>query len=188
MTAAGNKLLCCTLAMIALVFGDDARAADSLTASRATRGTEAPSSVPAEAPALGSGWTGFYVGAHAGVSGGYSAWSATQPGGPDLSGSLHFFTPYDVFNGHGSHFAGLTAGYNYALPSRLVAGLEADVSFPGFLSANQSFSAAATGSANFEDTLTTFGSLLWRNRYDTNHSLHYSTGGLAWPHDQFTRT
>ena len=130
-----------------------------MTTSWATRGTEAPSSVPAEAPALGSGWTGFYVGAHAGVSGGYSAWSATQPGSPDHSGSLHFFTPYDVFNGHGSHFAGLSAGYNYALPSRLVAGLEADVSFPGFLNASQSFSSAATGAANFEDTVNMFGSV-----------------------------
>ena len=169
MTAAENKLLCCTLAMIALMFGEDARAADSLTASRATRGTEAPSSVPAEAPALGSGWTGFYVGAHAGVSGGYSAWSATQPGGPDLSGSLHFFTPYDVFNGHGTHFAALTAGYNYALPSRLVAGLEADVSVPGFLDASQSFSSAATGAANFEDTVNMFGSVRARIGYDANH-------------------
>src|SRR6266481_4744393 len=151
MTAGENKLLCCTLAMIALVFGYDARAADSLTTPRETRGTEAPSNVPAASP-LRSGWTGFYVGAHAGVSGGYSAWSATQRGGPDLSGSLHFFTPYDVFNGHGSHFAGLTAGYNYALPSRLVAGLEADLSFPGFLSASQSFSAAAIGAADRKST------------------------------------
>ena len=188
MTAAGNKLLCCTLAMIALVFGDDARAVDSLTTPRETSDTEAPSSVPAEAPALGSGWTGFYVGAHAGVSGGYSAWSATQPGSPDHSGSLHFFTPYDVFNGHGSHFAGLTAGYNYALPSRLVAGLEADVSFPGFLNASQSFSSAATGAANFEDTVNMFGSVRGRIGYDANHWLYYATGGLAWTHDQFTRT
>src|SRR6266481_3866897 len=96
MTAGENKLLCCTLAMIALMFGEDARAADFSTTPRETRDTKAPSDVPAATP-LRSGWTGFYVGAHAGVSGGYSAWSATQPGGPDLSGSLHFFTPYDVF-------------------------------------------------------------------------------------------
>src|SRR6266446_8923450 len=147
MTAAVNKLLCWTLAMIALVFGDGARAADSLTAPWATRDTTVPPVVPAETPR--SGWTGFYVGAHAGVSGGHSAWSAMQPGGPDLSGSLNFFTPYDVFNGHGSYFAGLSAGYNYALPSRLVVGLEADVSFPGFLEASQSFSSAAIGAANF---------------------------------------
>ena len=183
-----NKVLCHALAMIALVFGDDARAADSLTTSWATRDTEAPSSAPAEAPALPSSWTGFYVGAHAGVSGGYSAWSATQPGGPDLSGSLNFFTPYDVFNGHGSHFAGLSAGYNYALPSRLVAGLEADVSFPGFLDASQSFSSAAIGAANFADTVNMFGSVRGRIGYDANHWLYYATGGLAWTHDQFTRT
>ncbi len=62
-----NKVLCHALAMITLVFGDDARAADSLTTSWATRDTQAPSSAPAEAPALRSSWTGFYVGAHAGV-------------------------------------------------------------------------------------------------------------------------
>jgi hypothetical protein len=122
MTAAGNKLLCWTLAVIALVWGEDARAADALTTPRETGDANAPSDVPATT-APRSGWTGFYVGAHAGVSGGHSAWSATQPGGPGLSGSLDFFTPYDVFNGHGSHFAGLLGGYNYALPSGLVAGL-----------------------------------------------------------------
>ena len=29
-------------------------------------------------------------------------------------------TPYDAFNGHGSHFAGFSGGYNHALSSRLV--------------------------------------------------------------------
>src|SRR5260370_9336756 len=150
MTAAVNKLLCHALAMIALVLGDNARAADSLTAPWATRDATARHESPAETAR--SGWTGFYIGAHAGVSGGHSAWSATQPGGPDLSGSLNFFTPYDGFNGHGSHFPGLSAGYNYALPSRLVPGLEAAVSFPGFLHAGQSFASAAVGAANFADT------------------------------------
>src|SRR5258708_23891221 len=186
MTAAVSKLLCHALAMIALVFGDNARAADSLTAPWATRDATAPHESPAETAR--SGWTGFYIGAHAGVSGGHSAWSATQPGGPDLSGSLNFFTPYDVFNGHGSHFAGLSAGYNYALPSRLVAGLEADVSFPGFLDAGQSFSAAVVGPADFADTVNMFGSVRGRIGYDANQWLYYATGGLAWTYHQFTRT
>src|SRR5262249_37930412 len=115
MTAAVNKLLCWTLAVIALAWGEDARAADALTP-REIGDAKAPSDVPATT-ALRSAWTGFYVGAHAGVSSGHSAWSATQPGNPDLSGALNFFAPYDVFNGHGSHFAGLSGGYNYALPS-----------------------------------------------------------------------
>src|SRR5437660_2804630 len=178
MTAAVNKLLCRTLAMIALVLGEDAWAADSLTTPQETGGPKAPSDVPAATP-FRPGWTGFYVGAHAGVSGGHSAWSATQPGSPDLSGSLNFFSPYDVFNGHGSHFAGLSGGYNYALPSGLVAGLEADVSFPGLLSASQSFSSAVSGSATFEDTVHMFGSMRGRIGYDANQWLYYATGGLA---------
>src|SRR5262249_21108614 len=185
MTADVNKLLCRTLAMIVLMFGAHARADDSLTASRETRDTTAPRDVPAETAR--SDWTGLYVGAHAGLSTGHSAWSATQSGGPNLSGSLNFFTPYDVFNGHGSHFAGLSGGYNYVLSSRLVAGLEADVSFPSSLSASQSLSSAVTGAANFEDAVTMFGSVRGRIGYDANQWLYYATGGLAWTYDQFTR-
>src|SRR5258708_10979548 len=138
MTAAVNKLLCHALAMIALVFGDNARAADSLTAPWATRDATAPHESPAETAR--SGWTGFYVGAHAGVSGGHSAWSATQPGGaPNLSGSLNFFRPFDVFDESGSHFAGFTAGYNYQLRSGVVLGIEADASLPSTFRASQNF-------------------------------------------------
>ena len=55
-----------------------------------------------------------------------------QPGGaPNLSGSLNLFRPYNVFDGSGSQFGGLAAGYNYRLPSRVVIGVEADVSFAG---------------------------------------------------------
>src|SRR5258708_20785047 len=33
-----------------------------------------------------------------------------------------------------------------------------------------------------------FGSVRGRIGYDANHWLYYATGGLAWTHDQFTRT
>src|SRR6266568_8937625 len=80
-------------------------------------------------------WTGFYVGGHVGYATGYSNWSATEAGAlaPSLSGSLDFFKAYDGFKGTGSYFAGLQAGYSYMLPSRLVVGLEADVSFPNLI-------------------------------------------------------
>src|SRR5262245_48401533 len=162
-SAVVNKLLCQSLAMITLVFSEDARAADPWAvpwaASWGTRDAKAPAEAFDKGALPRSGWTGLYVGAHAGISTGRSVWSATQPGGADLSGALNFFTPYDVFNGHGSHFAGLSGGYNYALSSRLVAGLEADVSFPESLGASQSFSSAVTGAANFEDTVNLFGSV-----------------------------
>jgi high affinity Mn2+ porin len=144
--------------------------------------------MPTKAPPPRLDWTGFYVGAHAGVSSARSAWSATQPGGPDLSGSLNFFAPYDLFNGHGSHFGGLSGGYNYELPSRFVVGVEADLSFPGFLDASESFASAVAGPASYEDTVEAFGSVRGRVGYDANHWLYYATGGFAWTYDQFTRT
>src|SRR5215831_7152271 len=185
-SAAVNKL-CQSLAMIALAFGEGAHAADSLSASSTTPDTKAPAkALVTTTPS--SDWSGFYVGGHAGVLGGHSAWSATQPTGADLSGSLNLFSPFDLFNGHGSHFAGLSAGYNSALPSRVVAGIEADVSFPGFLDASQSFSSTAIGAASYQDAVTMFGSVRGRIGYDANHRLYYATGGLAWTYDQFTRT
>ncbi len=183
-----NKLLCQILAIIALAFCKDARAADSFPTSRGAPDTKAPSPMPTKAPPPRLDWTGFYVGAHAGVSSARSAWSATQPGGPDLSGSLNFFAPYDLFNGHGSHFGGLSGGYNYELPSRFVVGVEADMSFPGFLDASESFASAVAGPANYGDTVEAFGSVRGRIGYDANHWLYYATGGFAWTYDQFTRT
>jgi len=137
----------------------------------------------------GFDWTGFYVGAHAGVSTGYSAWSATQPGGaPNLTGSLNLFSAFDLFTEAGSHFGGFTAGYNYMMPSRIVLGGEADVSFASTLSASQSFASPAIGAANYSDTVELFGTVRGRVGYDVNHWLYYATGGLAWTYDQFNRT
>jgi hypothetical protein len=131
-------------------------------------------------------WTGFYVGAHAGVSTASSVWSATQPGGaPSLTGSLNLFSPFDLFTEAGSHFGGFTAGYNYVLPSRIVLGGEADVSFASTLSAGQSFASPLIGAANYSDTVELFGTVRGRVGYDVNHWLLYATGGLAWTYDQF---
>ncbi len=174
-----KKLLCQSLACIALAAPiEDARAADASTAA-----------ATAAAPASGSGWTGVYLGAHAGVSSGYSAWSATQPGGaPGLSGSLNFFRPFDAFDESGSHFGGLTGGYNYQFVSGLVVGIEADASFPSTLTAGQSFTSPIVGSATYEDKVQMFGTVRGRIGYDANHWLYYATGGFAWTTDEFTRT
>src|ERR1700730_2092957 len=81
-----KKLLCQSLAVIALASGEGARAAGSLPAWDPKAPAEWPFVSPARSGSdwtgfSGSDWTGFYVGGHAGVSGGHSAWSATQPGG-----------------------------------------------------------------------------------------------------------
>src|SRR5215471_3935035 len=98
-------------------------------------GADVPLKGPAVAPESGSpfDWTGFYFGVHAGVVTGSSAWTARQAGVPNVSGLLDFFQPLNIFDGSGSQFAGLSAGYNYTLPSRLVLGAVADVSFPSAL-------------------------------------------------------
>jgi high affinity Mn2+ porin len=179
-----KKILCQGLAVMTLASAGDARAADST----ATWRVKAPAKAPSARAISPSAWTGFYVGGQAGVSTGRSAWSATQPGGADFSGSLDFFRPYDVFNGHGSHFAGFTGGYNYGLRSGDVVGVEADVSFHGLFAASQSFASPVIGSANYDDTVTMFGTVRGRYGIDVNHWLYYATGGLAWTYDQFTRT
>jgi high affinity Mn2+ porin len=179
-------VLCQGLALVALASGQSARAADLPP----TLNAKAPG--PALAlPMAGSAfdWTGFYVGAHAGVSTASSVWSATQPGGaPSLTGSLNLFSPFDLFTEAGSHFGGFTAGYNYVLPSRIVLGGEADVSFASTLSAGQSFASPLIGAANYSDTVELFGTVRGRVGYDVNHWLLYATGGFAWTYDQFNRT
>src|ERR1700691_1196807 len=67
-------------------------------------------------------WSGFYFGGHLGIAGGQSRWIETEPGSPSVSGTIDFFQPPDGFNGFGSQFAGLSAGYDYRLPSRFVVG------------------------------------------------------------------
>jgi high affinity Mn2+ porin len=137
-------------------------------------------SAAARAPATsGSDWTGLYIGAHTGVSSGHSAWSETLPGAPNISGSLDVFRPFNVFDGSGSQFGGLVAGYNHRLRSRVVIGVEADLSF-----AAEPVVAAAT----YHEAPELFGTVRARVGYDAKRRLYYATGGLAWTHDQFTRT
>src|ERR1700760_560078 len=77
--------------------------------------------MPVKAPAVSPfDWSGFYLGGHVGYATGTSNWTATQPGGAPLAGSLGLFNSFNAFTGQGSYFAGLQAGYNVVLPSRIV--------------------------------------------------------------------
>lgn len=46
-----------------------------------------------------------------------------------MAGSFGLFEAFDLFKGTGSCAIGLSAGYNYMLQSRVVLGVEADVTF-----------------------------------------------------------
>ncbi len=151
--------------------------------------TKAPPT-KAPAPAAAFDWTGLYVGGHLGYATGWSNWSATQGGGtaPSLNGSLDFFNPYDGFEGTGSYALGLQAGYNYMLPSRVVLGVEADVSFPNTLSGSQAISSSQIGQASYQDQVEFSGTVRGRIGYAPGNWLFYATGGFAYSYDQFTRT
>ena len=135
-------------------------------------------------------WTGFYIGPHFGTTAASSNWTATFSGAaaPPVTGSLDFFHPYDAFTGNGSYFAGFQGGYNYVLPSRLLLGIEGDISFPNMVGGTVVFSSAATSVASYAEQVEMSGTLRGRIGYAPAQWLFYATGGLAWSYDQFTRT
>ena len=69
-------------------------------------------------------WTGAFIGAHFGYSAGSSRFSSSGLGTPPMAGSFGLFGAFDPFKGTGSYAIGLSAGYNYMLPSRMVLGVE----------------------------------------------------------------
>jgi high affinity Mn2+ porin len=135
---------------------------------------------PVDTPASSSsGWSGFYIGAYGGVAGGHAAWSAAQPSGPtNLSSSLDLFHAYDLRDGSGSQFGGLTAGFNFLRAAPILVGIEGDVSFTAEPAVNAALSS----------TSEVFGTARGRIGYASRHALYYATGGLAWTHDRLTRT
>src|SRR5437016_4873646 len=77
---------------------------------------------PATAADLqGFDWSGLYFGGHVAYGRGHTSNTLFDP---DPRRSGHSF---------GSLYGGLQMGYNYVLPSRLLLGAEADISFPNFL-------------------------------------------------------
>ena len=86
-------------------------------------------------------WTGAYVGGHVGAAWGRSDWSASEPAFPQ-NGTLGLGDPFDFATGTGSYFEGLQTGYNFELPSGVVIGAQADVSFPNTLLGTQTIAAA----------------------------------------------
>jgi opacity protein-like surface antigen len=117
-------------------------------------------------------WTGFYAGTHGGAAVGTTA--VADPFGPSIFG--------DKINNTGS-FGGGQIGYN-AQFDRIVAGIEADVSFADIEGTNTCF--AASGfivSANCRSHIDWFGTLTARlgtTVGPTDQALLYVKGGAAW--------
>ena len=113
---------------------------------------------PSSTTSTGGTSDGMYVGGQFGVLGGSSLW-----------------LPYDLVDGSGSQFGGFNIGYTRRLPSRVVFGGEADLSFGA---------EPAVGNRNTSEIPELFGTARGRIGYGTKLWFVYGTGGLAWTRNQ----
>jgi len=134
--------------------------------------------VPLKAPRLqpATDWTGLYFGAHAGFGRG------------DSSATLRDPAVTATTNTFGGPIGGLQAGYNIQLPSRIVLGFEADVSFPNYIDGNSVISTLATAKSYVVEQMDFVGSARGRLGYAAGPWLFYATGGLAWTGERFLNT
>lgn len=139
-------------------------------------------------------WTGFYVGGHVGLAAGRER-STTVAGGAPIGGAFGLYRSPNAFTEGDSSFDGVQFGYNYMTPSRVVLGIEADGSFPGFpdptgltIGGSSNFSSAVVGNAAVSETVLASGTLRGRIGYAPGHWLFYATGGLGWTYNRQTLT
>src|SRR5712692_2655279 len=77
-------------------------------------------------------WNGLYFGGHVGYGRGRADTTVSNP------------APAGASNSFGGLFGGVQAGYNHLWSSRVLLGIEADVSFPNYLSADDVVAARTT--------------------------------------------
>jgi len=159
-----------------------------------------PVKAPPVAPAV-SGWTGFYVGADAGLSATDSKWTATNfvqqlllAGVPigtttGLNPTLTSQAPLNMQSGR----LGGYLGYNWQFAPRWLAGIEGDFGWTGHTGRLPGFGFLGTGVNGFP----TGADLSLRTTWDasarlrlgylvTPTTLVYATGGFAWQHQEST--
>jgi high affinity Mn2+ porin len=145
--------------------------------------TDSPGTTPFKAQRIYD-WSGFYVGAHFGYGLGRSDWTAqnTASAGPPLVGSV------DLESRAGGLVGGLQAGYSELLPSRVLVGIETDLSFPNYLNGSQTISSPSIGQARYSDAVEFAGTVRGRLGYAFGNWLVYGTAGFVLAYDQLSRT
>ena len=154
----------------------------------------------APAPAV-SGWTGFYLGADAGLSATDSKWTATNfvnqvlvagvPTGT-VTGLNPTLTSQAPLNMQSGRFGGYL-GYNWQFAPHWLVGIEGDLGWTGHTGKLPGFGLLATG----PNALPVGADLSERTTWDasarlrlgflvTPTSLVYATGGFAWQHQEAT--
>jgi high affinity Mn2+ porin len=131
-------------------------------------------------------WTGYYIGGQLGYAWGNSDWHV-EGAAVANEGTFQFFRSFDAFEGTGSYFAGLQAGYNYRLPSGVVIGFETDLLAPNTIMDERVLSSPAVGQATISEKVEMSGTLRGRLGFVHDNWLFYGTAGYAWSYDLFTR-
>ena len=149
-------------ALGALALGNPALAADM------------PLKAPHLRPAFD--WSGFYIGGHTGYGRGTSSAVLSDP----LSVSTN-----SVVSGV---IGGVQGGYNVRLPSGLLLGVEADLTFPNYFSSNSIVSTLAGARSEVVEKLDYVGTARGRIGYASGHWLVYATGGFAFAGERFINT
>jgi high affinity Mn2+ porin len=141
-------------------------------------GSAIAADMPVKAPYIRSvlDWTGLYVGAHAGFGRGSSTAVLADPATSTTS------------NAFGGLIGGVQAGYNYQLPSGMLLGVEADMSFPNYLTSNSVVSSLATVRSDVTEQSDYMATARGRVGYVAGPWLVYATGGLAWAGERFLNT
>jgi high affinity Mn2+ porin len=122
--------------------------------------------------------SGFYAGSHVGFMFGNATATLSDPTG---FGTAAGSNPY------GALFGGLQAGYEHVFPSRLMLGIEADISFPNYEDASKVLSYRATATGYASEEYEWLATLRARLGYDVGAWTPYVTGGIAWASTRYSR-
>jgi high affinity Mn2+ porin len=135
-------------------------------------------------------WSGFYLGVHVGYNRGTTrARLADSPASADLddpTAAPPFVGSFS--NPVGSLYGGVQLGYNHVLPSRLLVGIEADATFPNYLSADDVVWSRVTAVADTAEKIDYLASVRGRIGYAFPYWMIYATGGFAWANGRFLQS
>jgi high affinity Mn2+ porin len=156
------------LHLILAVFMDEAARADEALP---------PAPMPVvPASSTASAWGGWYLGGHVGYAHGKASSTLSNSAVPSASSSF------------GSLYGGALVGYSVQLHSRLLLGLEADVSFPNFLDDEDLVSSRPTSVGNIAERIDLLGRARGRFGYAFDRWLLYGAGGFAWSLGRFIQS
>src|ERR1700738_1149435 len=122
-------------------------------------------------------WTGLYVGGHVGYSRGDARFTIFDPApGPSASR-------------FGGLFGGVQAGYNYVLPSRILLGVETDISFPNYLGQDdRAWTRIRPDGSEVFHQIDYVATARGRIGYVFDRWMVYGTGGFAWSQGRFKQS